>query len=122
MMSLRGFHLQAVSPALSEKQEGMKEKRKNNGKIIAPIEEGIELESHVSLFRMARQGLVDGVQERCKHRSKQAMNELDEFGMSALHHAVRENKIEVVTTLLDMGADVNARTSENYTPLILAVL
>lgn len=41
-------------------------------------------------------------------------------GQTALHMAANGGKLQVITTLLARGADVNAPDTNNYTPLMLA--
>jgi ankyrin repeat protein len=43
-------------------------------------------------------------------------------GMSALHHAARAGHAEALENLLDGGADINARSGDGSTPLVLALL
>ena len=48
------------------------------------------------------------------------INAQENDGWTALLLAVRDNKIEVVKTLLDHGADVNVSTNDGWTPLSIA--
>ncbi|HOX50412.1 MAG TPA: ankyrin repeat domain-containing protein [Fibrobacteria bacterium] len=41
-------------------------------------------------------------------------------GQTALHMAAKEGKLQVITTLLARGADVNAPDTNDYTPVMLA--
>jgi ankyrin repeat protein len=43
-------------------------------------------------------------------------------GMSALHHAARAGHMETLENLLDGGADIDARSGDGSTPLVLALL
>jgi ankyrin repeat protein len=43
-------------------------------------------------------------------------------GMSALHHAARAGHLEAVEALLDGGADIDSRSGDGSTPLVLATL
>ena len=43
-------------------------------------------------------------------------------GMTALLHAAREGRIEAVEALLDGGADIDQRSGDGTTPLVLALL
>jgi ankyrin repeat protein len=43
-------------------------------------------------------------------------------GMSALHHAARAGHVEAVENLLDGSADINVRSGDGSTPLVLALL
>jgi ankyrin repeat protein len=47
-------------------------------------------------------------------------NELDDFGMFPLSWAVLENRLDLVQTLLDLGADVNSVDKFGYTPALYA--
>lgn len=44
----------------------------------------------------------------------------DEGGDTALHEAARADELDVLVTLLDLGADVDARNKLGATPLIVA--
>lgn len=126
-MNLTTIYRQTVSPApMNDQNDDMAKTSNNNagGNKMAKKdkENASEFGSQASLFRVVRQGYVKSVKENCNKKSKETINDQDEFGMTALHHAIRSNKMEVVTTLLDMGADINVRTSQNFTPLIVAVM
>ena len=43
-------------------------------------------------------------------------------GLTALHHAVRQGHVEAVLALLDGGAEIDSRTGDGTTPLLLATL
>ena len=43
-------------------------------------------------------------------------------GLTALHYAVRQGNVAAVDALLDKGADVNARSADGSTPLMLATI
>lgn len=66
-----------------------------------------------------REGNLDVVDQAIV-RAKRAknLNDLDDMGLSGLHHAVRYNRYEAVAKLLDHGAQVNIRSrDESNTPL-----
>ena len=56
-----------------------------------------------SISQAARDGLVDLVQTQLKE-GEVAINDDDEDGFSALHHASRYNRVGVVRMLIDAGA------------------
>ena len=128
-ISLTSISRQAVCPAPDDQNKNMAKESNTNGsgnKMAEKVKDnGSRFGSEASLFRAVRQGYLKGIEENCKQMSKyrkETINDQDEFGMTALHHAIRSNKMEVVTTLLDMGADINARSSQSSTPLIAAVM
>ncbi|HUL71758.1 MAG TPA: ankyrin repeat domain-containing protein [Vicinamibacterales bacterium] len=43
-------------------------------------------------------------------------------GLTALHHAVRQGYVESTRVLLDAGADVNEKTGDGHTPLLVALI
>jgi len=43
-------------------------------------------------------------------------------GMTALHHAVRQGYLESTRALLDAGANVNEKTGDGHTPLLVALI
>ncbi len=44
------------------------------------------------------------------------IDELDNFGYSALHWAVINRQVDIVKLLLEAGADVNVRSADGLTP------
>ncbi len=50
-----------------------------------------------------------------------AVNAINSDGYSALHYAVQSGNVRVVRVLLKAGADVNAKTRQNVTPLIASI-
>ena len=45
------------------------------------------------------------------------LNNTDRDGLSAIHRAVRGNKIQTVRILLDYGADINLKDKDGFTAL-----
>ena len=45
------------------------------------------------------------------------LNKIDRDGLSAIHRAVRGNKIQTVRILLDYGADINLKDKDGFTAL-----
>ena len=43
-------------------------------------------------------------------------------GMTALHHAARQGYVKTATALLDAGADVNQKSADGNTPLLIALI
>jgi uncharacterized protein len=43
-------------------------------------------------------------------------------GMSALHHAARQGYVKAATALLDAGADINQKSADGNTPLLIALI
>jgi ankyrin repeat protein len=46
------------------------------------------------------------------------VNGVGQYGLTALHYAVRSGKLPLIRLLLERGADVNARDDEGLTPLL----
>jgi ankyrin repeat protein len=80
---------------------------------------------------------IDAIKKAIREGNKQALekligtvekpllaniNQADETGYTPLHMAVLENRPEMVSMLLDRGANLQAQTSDGYTPLHIAVL
>lgn len=45
------------------------------------------------------------------------LNKTDRDGLSAIHRAVRGNKVQIVRILLDYGADINLKDIDGFTAL-----
>ncbi|XP_073246127.1 transient receptor potential cation channel subfamily A member 1-like [Porites lutea] len=76
----------------------------------------------VGLHQACRDGLTRVVEQLIK-QNPSACNEQDKDGLTPLHHAARGNSLQIIQTLLDAGADVNAHASKEsafVTPLICA--
>ncbi len=43
-------------------------------------------------------------------------------GMTALHHAVRQGYVESAKVLLDAGANINEKTGDGHTPILVALI
>jgi len=43
-------------------------------------------------------------------------------GLTALHHAVRQGYVASAAALLDAGADINGKTGDGHTPLLVALI
>ena len=54
-------------------------------------------------------------------KSSASVAMLDEVGWSAFHHACQNGHFDVITDLLDAGVDVNMRTHDGHTGLLIAV-
>lgn len=57
-----------------------------------------------------------------KHKAKCDINARDKLGRTALHHAAANGHVDIAKVLLANGADVNARSNGNETPLIRACM
>lgn len=57
----------------------------------------------------------------CFKRLFSSVNECDYFDATLLHEAVNSRSMEILTILIDSGANVNAKTKTGYTPLRFAV-
>ena len=58
--------------------------------------------------------------ERILAEDREAVNETDEYGFTALHGLAEEEHVEIAQYLIDNGADVNAANDQGLTPLHLA--
>lgn len=76
----------------------------------------------LSECRRAIQELKLGQLQRHLASSNPNLNETDRLGFTLLHYAALSNSVEIVQTLLDAGADVNAPDAHGgWTPLMIAV-
>jgi len=66
-----------------------------------------------------REGTYDLLEQAIsKAKKNRSLDDLDDIGLSNLHHAVRYNRVEAVASLLKHGAQVNILTrEEGNTPL-----
>ena len=73
------------------------------------------------LIAAVENGNLDCVKVLLKHKAD--IEDRDTTGQTALHYAVRQDckSCDVLSHLIKNGADVNARTNENCTPLIKAI-
>ncbi len=71
------------------------------------------------LFCAARSGCVVMLEEIV--RGLEDLNRLSKQGISALHYAVHDGRVDVIRLLLENGADVNIRDKRDRTPLHQAV-
>lgn len=71
------------------------------------------------IHRSAADGRADSVKESVE-KEPAIVRQTDSSGFTALHYAATGGHTDVLTVLLDGGADVNARGSRGETPLLLA--
>ncbi|XP_031549445.1 serine/threonine-protein phosphatase 6 regulatory ankyrin repeat subunit B-like isoform X2 [Actinia tenebrosa] len=104
-----------------------KKKKSKTWSVVVKKAASLEMNELTSHYRTAisdvheavREGTLDVV-DQVIARAKKAknLNDLDDTGLSGLHHAVRYNRCEAVAKLLDHGAQVNIRSrDESNTPL-----
>jgi tetratricopeptide (TPR) repeat protein len=79
-------------------------------------------DSGIMLFKAVEAHQIEGLKEALKHGAP--VNSVDDEGFTVLHRALMESQPELVQTLLDNGADVNAAiksgTNAGMTPLMMA--
>ncbi|KAI7854738.1 ankyrin repeat-containing domain protein [Circinella umbellata] len=73
------------------------------------------------LFGYARQNNLEGVRNTITNQ-KNLLNSQDEDGLTALHHACDRGNVDTVKLLLELGANVNAKTNDEETPLHYACI
>ena len=59
-------------------------------------------------------------EEITNEEATKLINEIDEYGASLLHYVTAINYYELIPILHEAGADLNIKTSNNLTPLIIA--
>lgn len=99
------------SPYLTKKPSETKE----------DIELGSVFEHHepsTFLRRLVIEGHVEKLREYCAIESE--LEFLDDNGMAVIHYAAKLNRAEIVMLLLDFGANIDARSTDNMTPLHIA--
>jgi len=72
-----------------------------------------------NLFEAAANGQVDDIQSYLL-TTKNKADILDQNGDSALHHAARMNRVQVIDFMLTAGASVDIYSKDGFTPLHLA--
>ena len=78
----------------------------------------------VALFRLARIGHKAGIYELLDTHDRQLycdINESDEYGNTALHHACMSQQPLSIRALVNKGANVNLTNSDGDTPLALLI-
>ena len=72
-----------------------------------------------NLFEAAANGQVDDIQSFLSTKENNA-DILDQNGDSALHHAARMNRVQVIEFMLTAGATVDLYNRDGFTPLHVA--
>ena len=72
-----------------------------------------------NLFEAAANGQVDDIQSFLSTKENNA-DILDQNGESALHHAARMNRVQVIEFMLTAGATVDLYNRDGFTPLHVA--
>ncbi|KAI9278483.1 acyl-CoA-binding protein [Phascolomyces articulosus] len=78
--------------------------------------DGESTEDSADLFGYARQNNLDAARDIIS-KQKDLVDGHDEDGLTALHHACDRGNLEMVKLLIELGANVNAKTNEQETPL-----
>lgn len=81
-------------------------------KLIHPMQTNRDFQ----VFQSAQNGLpLDFYNDALEEMEN--LNKIDRDGLSAIHRAVRGNKIQTVRILLDYGADINLKDKDGFTAL-----
>ncbi|RDD43947.1 Transient receptor potential cation channel subfamily A member 1 [Trichoplax sp. H2] len=76
---------------------------------------------NLDLFWAAKFGDVSVIQEYFVYnKDKNACNRLDEHKLSPLHYAAKYNRVEIIRSLVDHGADVNIPGYDSIPPISIA--
>ena len=81
-------------------------------KLIHPLQ--VNRDSQV--FQLAENGLPQYFNNDALEDMRN-LNKTDRDGLSAIHRAVRGNKVQIVRILLDYGADINLKDNDGFTAL-----
>ena len=73
-----------------------------------------------SLFEAAASGQVADIQTYFLSTTEDKLDILDEHGASALHHAAKMNRVQVIDFMLKAGANVDVYGKDGLTPLHFA--
>ena len=66
----------------------------------------------------------DGLLETIRNRAIECPGDIkmkDDVGLFPLHHAARNNRLETVSLLLELGAEINSKGDNGVTPLHVAI-
>ncbi|XP_065676919.1 transient receptor potential cation channel subfamily A member 1 isoform X3 [Hydra vulgaris] len=72
------------------------------------------------LFLAAEENSKEALEILCKYDIKNLLEEINKYGMTPLHIAAKEGHDNIVQTLLNLGACIDAKCHESLTPLHLA--
>lgn len=72
-----------------------------------------------NMFEAAANGQIDDIKTYFSTVANK-VDILDQNGASALHHAAKMNRVEVIDFMLKAGADVDVYSTEGLTPLHVA--
>ncbi|KAG5803716.1 hypothetical protein H9Q74_010882 [Fusarium xylarioides] len=81
-----------------------------------------DYDGYTSLHNASSQGHIEVVRSILKHPKtpKTTINAQDKSGWAALHMAIWEDHANIVSFLLEEGADLSLKTSDGWTPLLTA--
>src|SRR5438034_6063062 len=82
-------------------------------------EEATKKDKNATLMMASARGDLSRVQQLLREGAQ--VNQRDSNGQAAIHHAAQSKNVLVVQALIQAGADVNARTVGNVTPLMLSL-
>lgn len=78
------------------------------------------VEKSNSVFDAAANGKMADIQTYLSTTTEDNLDILDQNGASALHHAARMNRVQVIDFMLKAGASVDVYSKDGLTPLHVA--
>ena len=115
--------MHAAASSIESNQQGMAAA----AAVIVLLEAGADPNAHddsgftaLQLAPARSRGLLTALFDAHAGRRPMDPNARDAYGYTALHAAARTNSPELITALLDAGADIDALDNEGNTPLLLA--
>ncbi|CAF3888873.1 unnamed protein product [Rotaria sordida] len=95
----------------------------DHGARVAPTPDMLDDSQNENAFYLLHYAVDDGYYDIAKlliEKGKIPMNTLDQSGWSPMHLAAGHNNIDILTLLIEKGADINVKDSDGNTPLAWA--
>jgi hypothetical protein len=108
-------HMEDIEKEQQQQQQHGKKQHSEEMKIKA--DENARNDGRTALHVAAGEGDINRLVELLKNENTEILHAKDMNGWQAIHEAVRSGRLEVVKYLVDMGADIGAKTSNGGTPL-----